>query len=251
MNADGAVRFARFAVPPNERGYCGPQREDELAAYRSEELPVDRGLHELASGFEGAWPYLELLAGVAHLDDPLDDRVVQAYWIGNELCPRVADLDWGNHLVDRFEPRVGRDVERLTSQVGCGAVPHHAFHVFAVYPWVGLLREGRGGSEPLRILRQCHISWGTVVDRIGDELLVDGPTLDWRHGSLTLGPHERRSVWLDPRLVRIGEVARLGSIVAVHWGEVVDVLDDRQHAWLETITRSQLTVANRTGAPVL
>lgn len=251
MTLAGAVRFARFAVPPNERGYCGPAREDELAAYRSEELPVDPGLRELASGFEGAWPYLELLAGAAHLDDPLDDRVVEAYWIGNELCARVADLDWGNHLVDRFEPRIGRDVDRLTTHVGGGALPHHAFHVFAVYPWVGLLREGRGGPEPLRILRQCHISWGGVVDRVGDEVLIEGPTLDWHHGVLALGPHARRSVRLDPRLVRIGRAATVGATVAVHWGEIVDVLDDRQRAWLESITRSQLAVANRTGLPVL
>lgn len=251
MTIDGAVRFARFAVPPNERGYCGPEREDELAAYRAEELDADPGLRQLAAGFEGAWPYLELLAGTARLDDPLDDRVVEAYWIGNELCSRVADLDWGNHLVDRFGPRIGRDVDRLTTHVGCGAVPHHSFHVFAVYPWVGLLREGRGGSEPLRILRQCHISWGVVVDRIGDELLVDGPTLDWRHGTLALGPVARRSVWLDPRLVRIDRRACVGATVAVHWGEAVDVLDDRQRAWLERITRAQLAVANRAGVPVL
>ena len=152
MTIGGALRFARFAVPPNERGFCGPAREGELAAYRAEELEVDAGLRHLASGFEGAWPYLELLAGAAGTDDPLDDRVVQAYWIGNELCGRVASNDWGRHIIDRFRPRAGGDVERLTSGVGLGAVPHHSFHVFCVYPWVGLLRDGLGGVEPLQMV---------------------------------------------------------------------------------------------------
>jgi hypothetical protein len=251
VNESGAVRFARFAVPPNERGYCGPARESELAAYRSEELAIDRGLHDLAAQFEGAWPYLELLAGAAGTDDPLDDRVVQAYWIGNELCGEVATNDWGWHLLDRFGPRAGRDVTRLTAGVGLGAAPHHAFHVFCVYPWVGLLREGRGGTEPLRILRECHVSWGTVVDRNGDELVVEGPRLSWGGGELALGGCERRAVWLDPRLVRLGRAITTGSVVAVHWSEVVDVLDRRQATWLASITTAQLGVANRAGVPVI
>lgn len=251
MTVEGALRFARFAVPPNERGYCGPARESELAAYRAEELAADDGLRALAAGFEGAWPYLELLAGAAATDDPLDDRVVEAYWIGNELCGRVTTADWGNHLVDRFGPRAGRDVGRLTANVGDGAVPHHAFHVFCVYPWVGMLREGRGGAEPLRVLRQCHVSWGTVVDRLGDEILVDGPHLTWERGTLAFDGCERRSVRLDPRLVRIDALARPGSVVAIHWGEIVDVITSRQQSWLDHITRAQLAVANRTGVPVL
>jgi len=250
VTADGALRFARFAVPPNERGYCGPASRDELRAYRAEELAVDRGLRRLAAGFEGAWPYLELLAGAARTDDPLDDRVVEAYWIGNELCTAVATADWGLHLTDRFRARIGRDVDRLTSSVGGGAVPHHAFHVFSVYPWVGLLREGRGGDEPLRILRECHIAWATVVDRLGDDLLVEGPALTCDGGVLGLRERRRRTVWLDPRLVRLGEAVSAGSTVAVHWGEAVDVLTDRQRVWLEHITRAQLVVANRAGVPV-
>lgn len=249
MTVEGGVRFARFAVPPNSRGYCGPARESELAAYRAEELPADAGLRELASDFEGAWPYLELLAGAAGTDDPLDDRVVQAYWIGNELCRRVTANDWGWHLLDRFGPRAGRNAERLTAGVGLDAVPHHSFHVFCVYPWVGLLREERGGTEPLRILRQCHVSWGTVVARVGAELVVEGPRLTWDRGTLGLGGSERRVVWADPRLVRIGNRIGPGSVVAVHWDEVVDVLDARQQAWIERITRTQIGVANNAGVP--
>jgi len=251
MTNRGALRFARFAVPPNERGFCGPAREGELAAYRSEELEVDPGLRHLASGFEGAWPYLELLAGAAGTDDPLDDRVVQAYWIGNELCGRVASNDWGRHLVDRFRPRAGGDVERLTSRVGLGAVPHHSFHVFCVYPWVGLLRDGLGGVEPLQILRQCHVSWATVVGRSGAYLVVEGPELTWDGGALTLGGRLRRVVWLDPRLVRLGGEISNGSVVAIHWNEVVDVLDRRQQDWLERLTRTQIDVAGQVGVPVI
>ncbi len=247
MTIGGALRFARFAVPPNERGYCGPDRAGELAAYRAGELAVDHGLVELARGFEGAWPYLELLAGAAGVDDPLDDRVVEAYWIGNELCGRVTDNDWGLHLIDRFGPRAGRDGARVTAAVGHGAVANHAFHVFCVYPWVGLLREGRGGADPLRILRDCHISWGRVIGRCGDELIIEGPGLTWEDDRLELGPTVVRTVWLDPRLRALSTRIAVGSVVAVHWNHVVDVLDEQQRRWLDTTTRTQIGAANRAG----
>jgi ABC-type polar amino acid transport system ATPase subunit len=38
--------------------------------------------------FEGAWPYLEVIGGLAGLD-PLDARVVEAYWIGNGLIDGI------------------------------------------------------------------------------------------------------------------------------------------------------------------
>jgi len=251
MTGQGAVRFARFAVPPNERGYCGPDSASELAAYRAEELVADAGLDELASGFEGAWPYLKLLAGAAGTDDPLDDRVVEAYWIGNDLCHAVTVNDWGWHVIDRFGPRAGRDTERLLTGVGHEAAPHHSFHVFCVYPWIGLLREGKGGVEPLRILRQCHISWGAVVDRLGDQLVIEGPALTWTNGRLGLGPLSTRTVWLDPRLISLTGQVEIGTVVAVHWDQVVDVLDARQLGWLEATTRAHIGLANRTGVPVI
>ena len=39
--------------------------------------------------FEGAWPYLQLIAAANRIDDPLDPRVVDAYWVGNGLLDKV------------------------------------------------------------------------------------------------------------------------------------------------------------------
>ena len=40
-------------------------------------------------GFEGAYPYLELIASENGIADPLDARVVEAYWLGNDLLEHV------------------------------------------------------------------------------------------------------------------------------------------------------------------
>ena len=141
MTLDGALVFARFAFPPNERGYCGPDASAELL----ERAALGIGgpdLRALAQGFAGAWPYLELIAGANAIADPLDHRVVEAYWLGNALLERVPARAFADSLATRFGAQV-RHRDRLLAPLDVGAAPHHGFHVFGVYPWVGLLRGGR------------------------------------------------------------------------------------------------------------
>ncbi|MGP8065881.1 MAG: DUF6390 family protein, partial [Acidimicrobiales bacterium] len=58
----GPILFARYAYPPNALGYCGPADHTALLGAASEGDDL-RELTHLASRFEGAWPYLELIAG--------------------------------------------------------------------------------------------------------------------------------------------------------------------------------------------
>ena len=68
----------------------------------------DGDLRRLVRGFEGTWPYLELIAGAAGFGDPLDRRVVEAYWVGNDLLDRDGPTAMGRSLDDRFRDRLGR-----------------------------------------------------------------------------------------------------------------------------------------------
>ena len=86
----GPVLFARYAFPPNSHGFCGPADSGSFFEYGVAGRD-DGGLRAMAQQFAGAWPYLELIAGATGLTDPLDRRVVEAYWIGS---PR---LDAGGH----------------------------------------------------------------------------------------------------------------------------------------------------------
>ncbi len=139
----GPVLFARYAYPPNALGYCGPGDPATLLGLASEGRALD-DLSRLASRFEGAWPYLQLIAGSNGITDPLDPRVVEAYWTGNELSARVPTAALAASLGDRFEHRAGRTFASLVAASAEG-IPQHNFHVFAVYPWLGLLRAGMDG----------------------------------------------------------------------------------------------------------
>jgi hypothetical protein len=155
----GPAQFARFALPPNAYGYCGPA---DLALVADLVAARDVGTDEMrsvAQQFEGAWPYLQFIADTAG-DDPLSSEVVEAYWIGNNLLRDIDLLAWGNSIEERFRPRAGGRWRVLSDGI-VGGVPNHAFHVFCVYPWVGLLRQGFA-DHALEVIDRCRIRWGTV-----------------------------------------------------------------------------------------
>src|SRR3954454_4847266 len=132
----GPVLFARYAFPPNSHGFCGPADSGGLFEYGVAGAD-DAGLPAMARQFAGAWPYLELIAGATGIPDPLDRRVVEAYWVGNSLLDSVGIRNIGNSMEDRVRARTGQQFPHLVQGVLAGGVPPHSFHVFEIYPWLG------------------------------------------------------------------------------------------------------------------
>jgi hypothetical protein len=243
--ASGPVLFARYAYGPNRLGLCGPDDADNLFG-ESTANGDDREVRHLARGFEGAYPYLELIARANAIADPLDAQVVEAYWLGSPLLERVTPDLLGESLRLRFRPRLAQPVWKwLESSAPSGAKPVHAFHVLDVFPKVGLMRSEQV-DDVLRTMDSCRIRWGRVLERDGDQLLVNAVPLVIADGELTFGSPrpERISAWRNGRGF-ISEVAT-GDIVSIHWDWACDVLDADQVARLIAWTRRQLKVANET-----
>ena len=240
---DGPTRFARFAYPPNALGLCGPDDHAALLEYAAT-AEVDGGLRELARGFEGAWPYLELIAGANGIDDPLDSRVVEAYWIGNRLLQSVKMPLLGRSLEERFRARAGRDWERLAEAIPHAPLPHHGLHVFVVYPWTGLLRTG-AVDDAMRVLDRCRIRWGTVVEVSDATAVVRTRLLRWDGGMLALGPARAETVTIAERGYGPAGPVTPGDRVAMHWDWVCERLTPERTSWLERLTAAQLDLVNR------
>src|SRR5690349_15290536 len=102
----GPVLFARYAFPPNYHGFCGSRDHESLFAFGVVGAD-DRGLRNLARQFAGAWPYLELIASATKAADPLDPRVVEAYWVGSPRLDRISALALGNSIEERFRRLTG------------------------------------------------------------------------------------------------------------------------------------------------
>ena len=153
----GLLLFARYAFPPNRLGYCGSPDHEGLFGYLTEER-ADPGLRELAQKFEGAYPYLRLIAEANGQSDPFDPRVVEAYWIGNAFLARVGVSQLYESLRRRFQPRMEpRAFSWMTSALADGTRPHHNFHVFEVYRRAGLLRDERA-VVALERMDQCRVA---------------------------------------------------------------------------------------------
>ena len=239
----GPLLFARYAYPPNALGLCGADSPRELLEY-GDARTSDAGLEQVARTFDGAWPYLELIAGANGITDPLDPRVVEAYWVGNGLLDQVSPNELVKHVDERFRGRIGRAQEQIRGTVAAGAVPHHCFHVFAVYPWLGLLRTG-AVNQPLHVLDQCRIA-PALVESVGTDgaLVVSVRPLGWSNNRLLLREPELRTVqWQTDGLAFVTEPAP-GDYVSLHWDFVCDQLSSGSARGLLAVNQRAIAAVN-------
>lgn len=238
----GAIRFCRYACPPNLLGYCGPEEAQALLEQGAAGV-VDPDLLALVRGFEGAWPYLELIAAANGIQDPLDARVVEAYWVGNPLLDTVDEALLGRFVDERFRPLMGRRWAALRDAPLHGSVPHHNFHVFVVYPWVGMLRLG-DSVEPLRVLDRCRIRWGTVEQVADDRVSVASLPLVYDGVALALGEPRIESVVSSVGGLGFAGDLAPGDRVSLHWDWICERLGPRDVRSLERHTALALSAAN-------
>jgi hypothetical protein len=237
------VIFARYAFPPNSHGYCGPNDHTAFFEYGVAGHD-DRGLRALSQQFAGAWPYLELIAAATGLDDPLDRRVVEAYWVGSPRLDHVSTRAVGNSMEERFRHVTGSSFPVLTESVLAGGVPHHSFAVFCVYPWTGLLSDGRKAPQALTVLDRCRIRWGRVLGVQGDQVVVETSPLTWDGRRLDLGPPvTETAVRSVDGVGMIGDL-RPGDWVSLHWEWVCDRLTRPQVRRLRGYTLRHLRIVN-------
>lgn len=243
----GPVAFARFAYPPNALGYCGPA--DPAALLQATAEGTDLGtVSALAARFDGAWPYLQLIAAHNAIADPLDARVVDAYWIGSTLLDRVPASALVAHLDTRFERRAGRQFAPVAEAALLGGAPHHSFHVFAVYPWLGMIRAGMDGA-PLTVLDQCRVRWGRVLSVDGDTVTVRDRGLALDGHLLVEGPPRVARVRRGVEGVGFAQELAPGDTVALHWDWVCQRLSPDALRRLRAWTRRMLHAVNALPAP--
>lgn len=239
----GPLLFVRYAFPPNSKGYCGPADNGTFFEYGVTGT-VDAGLQNQARSFAGAWPYLELIAAATGIPDPLDRRVVEAYWVGNALLDRIGPQAMGGSMEDRFRHRTGLRFPHLAESVVVGGVPHHSYHVFCIYPWVGLLGMDRRAEQALTVLDRCRIRWGRVVSVDGDQAVVESQPLSWDGRRLGIGPPAAEVAVRGVDGAGFLPNLAPGEWVSMHWEWICDRLDGRQVAALRRYTAHHLAIVN-------
>ena len=236
----GTLRFVRYGFMPNLLRYCGGDDNRALLDYGTAGV-TDGGLRDLLGRFTGALPYLRLIARANHIADPFDARVVEAYWLGNELLEGVEVRQLYDAILERFGKQLqGRTRDLVLGKAPAGAHPHHSFHVLDVHSRVGEL------PATVQTLESCRVSWGRVCTIDRGELVVERQPLVLAAGKLMLDAPRRERVVRQVEGRGFADAAKVGDWVSLHWGWVCEVLTERQRANLEKYTREHLAIANQT-----
>lgn len=241
---NGILRCSRYAFGPNRLHYCGPDANREIFYYIHNKIS-DPGLENLLKVFRTMYPYLRLIAETNKIKDPFDDRVVEAYWIGNELLETIEKKQLYRHLLEeqKIKKRInGKSFEGVVEKIRQGAVPHHSFHVLDIWKRTGHLNI----EHTPETLDSCRISWGTVRQINGPFVTVDTETLLCIDGKLVLSKPAPRKITRTLEANIDIEGLKKDDMVSIHWGVICEIITARQAAILKKYTLKHLELANQT-----
>ncbi len=239
---DGVLRCSRYAFGPNRLHFCGPDANREIWDYLNAGY-TDFGLQKLLMGFEALYPYLRHIATENHIEDPFDPRVVEAYWLGNELLAQVGRRALHRHLSDTFrlKDKLSPHLYRLLEErVGLGILPNHTHHVLTVPKKMGHQEVEADTS----FMDGCRVSWGTVRSVAGPTVLVEYEPLVRTGDLLSLGEPTQKKIVRSLAADYDFDMLKPGHIVTMHWDVPCEVISEGQANAMRRVTLEAIRIAN-------
>ncbi len=229
----GFKTAALYSFPPQRFGLCGMREKegDELFHFLlNEKVPKIRKILE---SFKGAFFYYQLIAKENKISDPFNERVVRAYWIGNELLEKVR--------ISKLREMIEKDFQkpRLAKILPESARPHHSFHVLVAGPIEKTLELTEGMKD------LCKISWGRVL-KIADSKfqivnleIEHQPLLKEKH--YFLGKPIKRKIFWDKRIL---PKVKIGDFISFHWDLALEKLSQTELRSLKKYTELSIQTAS-------
>ena len=120
----------KYSYEPHLLGFCGPVEDCSkiLLDYINGKSKDKKKVKELLEKFDAVYIYCQKIAEKNKITDPLSTKVLEAYWLGNDLLKKF-----------KKNP------------------PHHSYHVFHIGSITGRI-EIKG-----KLLDICRVSWGEVI----------------------------------------------------------------------------------------
>lgn len=240
----GTILWARYSFVPNRLKYCGPDANLELFEYATRKTG-DRKLREILSEFEAAYPYIQFIAQENRIRDPFDWRVVEAYWLGNDLLDSISLDKFYWHLKKHYfkKAKTTKVFQGIVAKIPAGIKPCHAFHVLEIFQKIGSMR-GINIGPVLNTINNCLIGWGKVV-RVSDDFLeVEHWPLVFSKSKLIFGPRQIKKIEYKYQNKSFFDIPQIGDWVSIHWNWACDVLTPRQLKNLQKWTFWHLKLAN-------
>ncbi len=241
---DGIMRCSRYSFGPNRLHYCGPDANAEMKDLIENEN-YDLHLKHLLQQFKTLHPYLLHIAQANNIRDPFDARVVEAYWLGNELLETVKQRALHRLLIEdlHINDMIGnKDFSWLEEKIGQGAVPHHSFHVFNIWRRTG----NADVAHTISSMDECRVSSGVVTSVNGPKITVSTEPLVYVGGKFALGALTEKVLTRQLEAEYDIEQIKPGEIVSIHWGVPCEIITKRQQAILKKYTLNSIAFANQT-----
>ena len=239
---NGLFQCGRYAFMPNFYSYCGPDNNKKLFEYVAAEY-YEPNLSQILSEFEVMQPYLKLIAYNNKIMDPFDQRVVEAYWLGNDLTEGVDIKNLYCHFTENKNLKLKlkkSTIERVLGYIPDRTKPHHNFHVMNMWTRTGKLNI----KHTLKSIDECRISWGKIEQIKRNSAIVKYQPMVIENDKLKLGEiidREDLTQFDDKGFVRD---LKTGDIVTIHWGWVCEKINQRQLANLKKYTLESLNIFN-------
>ena len=242
FNQNGIIRCARYAFMPNKLSFCGPDKNRDLFHYSSTG-EIDQGLNNILKEFQTLYPYLNFIAQVNKIRDPFDERVVDAYWIGNSLLEKVNKNKLYYHLLDNLNlkkklPRLL--LNRVIDKIPLGAKPHHSFHVLNVWKRTGNLDV----FHTLNTMDLCRISWGKIKKIDWPNLEIEYSPLTIKNEKIELGEMIDYKIMAEINDSGFIQKPKIGDWISFHWNFACEVLNLNQIKNLDKYTKESIKLIN-------
>jgi len=253
MNKNGLLLCAKYAVPPNFFGYCGPDENQSLRQHLQENL-ADKEINHILAEFETLYPYLQLISRENNINDPFDEKVVEAYWLGNNLLEKVSNNQYIPFLNERLKAE--KKLSNVTYQklrtnlLKTKFLPHHNFHV------VNIFKNSQINRNLLQTMDECRINYGRIIQKskiksqnynskFKSNIQVETKQLIINSKQLTMSQsYVVKRITIDQNNRDLLKKIKSDSIVSFHWGIVCDILNERQVKNLEFYTQGAINFFN-------
>jgi hypothetical protein len=239
----GIFQCGKYAFMPNYYAYCGPDNNKNLFEYVAAEY-YEPNLNQILSEFEVMHPYLKLIAHNNQIKDEFDPRVIEAYWLGNELTEAVDIKKLYSHFTEdkNLKSKIKKStIDKVLGYIPQRSKPHHNFHVMNIW-----LRAGKKNiKHTLDSINECRISWGKVNQVKKSSIIVKFQPLVITNDKLELGEIINREVLTQFDDKGFVSDLKIGDIVTIHWGWVCEVITNTQLANLQKYTQESLNIFNQ------
>jgi len=238
----GLKLAALYGLIPNTLGFCGPQKLKQQKILKNFLLnkASSNQARNILKQFEAASAYYRLIAKSNQIKNIFDARVVEAYWIGNNLLDKVKIKDLRQLIAKQFS-RPGLlskdEAARKAQKIPVNSKPHHSFHVMVL----GSITGRVDFNKKTELKDTCRVGWGRVEKKLKAKnkklkIVVNFQPLTGINKIKIGAPKEKILIWDKKLLPELKE----GNWISFHWDHALQILTPENIANLKKYTQNTL-----------